>query len=235
MAKRKLQTELSLQQKSEVLLLIQKGESQRKLAEPYGVSKMTIANIKKNEHFIINSVESNGSQNRKRKMRKTENEEVNNIMLQFFIKCRAESIPVSGPMLQAKAAEIASSLQIEKFSASNGWLGAFRRRNNINFRALCGESANVYKEAADDWKWHLAAVVGGYAIEDQFNADETAVFYRQLPSKSMVFKGESCKCGKFVKKRLSIMLCCSATGEKLAMPPDHLVLSKTMLLLIICQ
>ena len=33
MAKWKLQTELSVQQKSEVLLLIQKGESQRKLAE----------------------------------------------------------------------------------------------------------------------------------------------------------------------------------------------------------
>ena len=54
-----LQTELSLQQKSEVLLRIQKGKSQRKLAKQYGVSKTTIANIKKNEHSIINSVESN--------------------------------------------------------------------------------------------------------------------------------------------------------------------------------
>ena len=31
----------------------------------------------------------------------------------------------------------------------------------------------------------------------------------------MVFKGESCKGGKFANDRLSIMLCCSATGEKL--------------------
>ena len=126
MAKQKLQRELSLQQKSEVLLHIQKGKSQRKLAEQYGVSKTTTANIKENEHSIINSVESNCSQNRKRKMRKTENEEVNNIMLEFFIKCRTQNIPVTGPMLQAKAAEIASSLQIKKFSASNGWLDAFR-------------------------------------------------------------------------------------------------------------
>jgi len=63
------------------------------------------------------------------------------------------------------------SLQIEKFSASNGWLEAFQCQNNINFRALCGESANVDKEAADDWKRHLAAVVEGYAIEDQLNTD----------------------------------------------------------------
>ena len=89
-------------------------------------------------------------------------------------------------------------------------------------------------------KGHLAVVVEGYAIEDQFNADETAVFYRKLPRKSMVFKGESCKGGEFAKERLSIMLCCSATGEKLkpliidnATRPR--ALSKTLLLLIICQ
>jgi ribosomal protein S10 len=75
-------------------------------------------------------------------MKKTENEEVDNIIQKFFIKCRAQNIPVTGPMLQAKAAEIVSSLQIEKFTASNGWLEAFRHRNNINFRVLCGESAN---------------------------------------------------------------------------------------------
>ena len=68
-------------------------------------------------------------------MRKTENEEVNNIMLEFFTKCRAQNIPVAGPMLQAKAVEIASRLQIEKFSASNGWLEAFWHRNNINLKA----------------------------------------------------------------------------------------------------
>jgi len=63
------------------------------------MSKMTVANIKKNEHSIINSVESNCSQYRKQKIRKTENEVVNNIMLEFFIKCSAQNIPVTGPIL----------------------------------------------------------------------------------------------------------------------------------------
>jgi hypothetical protein len=89
-------------------------------------------------------------------------------------------------------------------------------------------------------KEHLPAVVEGYATEDQFNADETAVFYRQHPRKSMVFKGEPFKGGKFGRERLSIILCCrSATGQKLkpfiignaARPRTF----KTMLLLIICQ
>ena len=92
MAKRKLQTELSLQQKSEVLLCIQKGESQRKLAEQYGVSKTTIANIKKNEHSIINSVESNCSQNRKRKIRETENEDNACLLLCYLGACSQKHI-----------------------------------------------------------------------------------------------------------------------------------------------
>jgi hypothetical protein len=53
-------------------------------------------------------------------MKKAENEEVNSIILEFFIKCRAQNISVTGPMLQEKAAKIASCLQIEKFCASNG-------------------------------------------------------------------------------------------------------------------
>ena len=43
-------------------------------------------------------------------MRKSEDEEVNIIMLEFFIKRRAQNIPVIGPMLQSKAAVNASSL-----------------------------------------------------------------------------------------------------------------------------
>jgi DNA-binding NarL/FixJ family response regulator len=46
MAEWKLQMELSLQQRSEVLQHIQKGESQRKLAEQFSMSKTTIKNIK---------------------------------------------------------------------------------------------------------------------------------------------------------------------------------------------
>jgi DNA-binding XRE family transcriptional regulator len=66
------QAEISLQHKSEVQQRIQTGESQRKLAKQYGVSKSKIGNIKNNKHSIINAVEGNRSQNRKRKIKKTE-------------------------------------------------------------------------------------------------------------------------------------------------------------------
>jgi hypothetical protein len=54
-----------------------------------------------------------------------------------------------------------------------------------------------------------------YSPEDQFNADETGLFYRQMPRKSLIKKGEKCKGGKLSKERLSFLSRCSATGEKL--------------------
>ena len=45
--------------------------------------------------------------------------------------------------MKQKAVEIADALGIKDFCASNGWLDKFRVRNNVVFRALCGEAADV--------------------------------------------------------------------------------------------
>jgi LPS O-antigen subunit length determinant protein (WzzB/FepE family) len=82
-------------------------------------------------------------------------------------------VPVTGPMLQSKAKEIAQRLQIENFQASNGSFESFRARHNINFRSLSDESAEEDLEAAEDWKSKLNQVVSEYPPENQFNAHET--------------------------------------------------------------
>ena len=48
-----------------------------------------------------------------------------------------------------------------------------------------------------------------------FNADETGLFYRALPTKSICVKGDGAKGGKKAKDRISVLLACSAEGEKL--------------------
>lgn len=99
--------------------------------------------------------------------------------------------------------------------ASNGWLESFKARHNIRCAALCGEAGDVDPTVVDDWKKRLDTVVEGYELKDIFNADETGVFYRAMPSKSLVVRGETCSGGKKSKHRLTLLLACSATGEKL--------------------
>ncbi|GBL73901.1 Tigger transposable element-derived protein 4 [Araneus ventricosus] len=46
-----------------------------------------------------------------------------------------------------------------------------------------------------------------------FNADETRLFYRILPDKTLCFKGEKCSGGEISKERLTILLDCNMLGE----------------------
>jgi hypothetical protein len=61
-------------------------------------------------------------------------------------------IPITGPMLQTKAKEIAQRLHAENFQASNRWLESFRTKHKIDFLFLSGESGAVDMEAVEVWK-----------------------------------------------------------------------------------
>lgn len=213
--KRKKPNELQISVKVEVLDMCDKGYSCRKIAEKYHISKSTVTNIKNQKDAILSAWENNCSENRKRKARAADTDIVNNKVFDFFVNCRNNNIPVSGPLLQTKAKALADFYQIDNFQASNGWLEKFLSRNNITFKTLCGESADVDFQAAEDWKRKVPDLVKAYALENVFNADETAFFYKQIPRKSYVQKGDPCKGGKLAKERLSVLFCCSATGEKL--------------------
>ncbi|XP_025208664.1 tigger transposable element-derived protein 6-like [Melanaphis sacchari] len=96
---------------------------------------------------------------------------------------------------------------------SNGWLEKFRKRNNISFKSVCGEAASVDEEAVNNWKAKIPEIIANYAECDIFNADETGLFYRVLPDKTMAFKNEICTGGKISKERLTVLLCSNMLGE----------------------
>ena len=72
-------------------------------------------------------------------------------------------------------------------------------------------SENVVTE----WKDKLPELTKDYAPKDQFNFDETGVFYKLLPKKSYFKKGVKAIGLKKRKQRITIGFCCSEIGEKL--------------------
>ena len=192
-----------------------RGVSGAKIASQFGVSPSTESSLKKNRETIISSWERNCSSDRKRKIRSNEKSELNAKVMQFFTLCRQKNIPVSGPMIQEKAIQIAALICIPDFNASNGWLEKFRLRHNIDFRVLRGESADLDESAASTFKCRIPSIIDKYDVKDVFNADETGLFYRALPTRSLIQRGESSNGGKQSKERLSILLTTSMLGEKL--------------------
>ena len=64
-------------------------------------------------------------------------------MWKWFQEVRKRNIPLSGPVIKAKALKYATDLEIEDFKASEGWLDKFKARHNIKFKQISGESASV--------------------------------------------------------------------------------------------
>ena len=212
MAKSK-QKYLSLEDRVK-LLDESKTKSQRELASSFNVSLGTVNKVIKERKEIMERFLSgeNKEQTRKQEPKFCGIEQR---LLSWFHTARSRNIVVTGPLLQTKALEIAKNMNID-FKASNGWLYRFQKRHRIACKSLTGESADVSEEAVNSWKTDLLPrLIEGYAKEDVFNADETALFYRQLPKKSLVAAGDDTSGVKVMKERLTILLACSQTGEKL--------------------
>ena len=66
---------------------------------------------------------------------------------------------------------------------------------------MCGESSSVTSEMTSDWlSQTLPSLLAEYKPEDIFNADETGLFWKCLPDKTMRFKGDRCSGGKLSKE-----------------------------------
>ena len=212
MSKRK---ELTLQKKIE-LIRASACKSQRQLAKEFDIGKTQAANILKRKAEFLEAYETVYSTDRKRL--KASNftadlQEVDTRVYDWFKHVRAQSIPVSGPMIQIKALEIAKELNITKFQASSGWLCRFKSRHLITGCKLSGERGSVPEASVEEWRERLPTLLQGYSLRDIYNMDETGVYYRALPERTLSVKGAAVCGGKKSKERITLSLCVNGIGE----------------------
>jgi hypothetical protein len=71
----------------------------------------------------------------------------------------------------------------------------------------------------DNWlKNILPKLIKGYNARDIFNADETALFFRALPTKTLTYKNLDANSNKVCKERLSLLLCSNMDGSEKLKP-----------------
>ena len=68
-------------------------------------------------------------------------------------------------------------------------------------------------DTVDDWKDRFPGIIKDYEPEEIYNMDETGLFFRALPDKTLTVKGADCDGGKKSKERLTVALCVNAVGE----------------------
>lgn len=211
--------ELSLEEKMVLIKEKEKGLSHRQLCDKFQISIGAVSNILKRKSEYCHDYETNCNKKLKRKGKSDLSQEINDTVYEWFTAQRAKNISISGPILQEYARSIAQHLDnAEHFKASNGWLDRFRTRYNISFRMISGESRSVDESKVSDWKIRLPNIIDHYDPVNIFNCDETGLFYKLMPDRSMTVDRNDCKGGKKSKDRYTVLLCTNSTGTEKMKP-----------------
>lgn len=206
---------LTLKQKIEIIEFQNKQKlGVRALAIKFQIGKTQAADIIKNKDKLLDLWHSNKSTNSVKRIFKSEGFNIDAACYEWFTKARNKNIPLTGTLIREKAKEIAGKLGNVDFKASSGWLERFKKRHNIAFKTISGEGASVNPEDVSSFLSKLPSLIENYRPCDIYNADETGLFYRALPDKTLALKGEKCTGGKMAKERLTILHCANMAGGK---------------------
>ena len=170
--------------------------------------------MKKEEEYLA-AVNNSVFQPERKRMRNSSVPLVEKAMVQWTKNLRSShpTVPLSGDLLREKAVSFASQLGYKDFKASVGWLGKHKKRNGIVSKVLSGESASVSEQDCQTYvKDILPGLLQDYSENDIFNADETGLFYKCLPDKTLAYKSENCHGGKKSKDRITVMIAANMSG-----------------------
>ncbi|XP_054154246.1 tigger transposable element-derived protein 4-like [Oppia nitens] len=206
----KSRKDLTFGNKSKLIIDYKNGLNQRQLQEKYKISIGAVNNIIKNTDYILSQTNKH-----KKRIRRTPNDKLNELVLKFVQLSNANKVPIDGPIIKVFASDIAIRLNLNQFKASDGWLSKFTKRHEIKYQSYSGESADINDKTVEQWIENLKDLLKDYNIEDIFNFDETGLFYKLLPKKSYLLKGVNKFGKKKFKQRVTLGLCCSSVGEKL--------------------
>lgn len=106
---------------------------------------------------------------------------------------------------------------MQEFTAPNSWMDQFKKRHNLSFKSIYGESNSMQLATIQEWiEKTLPSLVDSYSKGNIFNAGETGLFFNLFSGKTYTVKGENCYGEKMSKMYLTVCFCINShESEKL--------------------
>uniref|UniRef100_A0A1I8M6K0 HTH CENPB-type domain-containing protein n=1 Tax=Musca domestica TaxID=7370 RepID=A0A1I8M6K0_MUSDO len=188
-----------------------KCKQKSELCKKYGCSLNTLNRILRNESEI-KSKASKWKLSSKR-VRNGNNIDVERALQIWFEQMQSSGAVISTHMLMEKAEQLAQQMNCD-FTPSTGWLWRWQQRQGIKLRKIHGEQKSADSNAAEDFLSSVVPnIISEYEEADIFNADESALFFKALPPKSLCKQGYRNTGFKSSKERVTLLFICNATGN----------------------
>lgn len=205
-------TDLALADKVKVVQMLGENKSQTEIAANLGISQSQVSRIAKNQQQILIKWQTNDNPNRKRQ-RTGKDADVEAALKTWFTSSRGRDVPLSGPLLQEKAKDLAKTMNKPDFKPTSGWFCRWKERNAIVYKRVHGEKKDADEPAAERWITDvLPELIRNYKPEDIYNCDETGIYYRAMPEGTLAQKSESVSGSKKAKDRITALVCTNMSG-----------------------
>ncbi|KAJ5583768.1 jerky [Penicillium sp. DV-2018c] len=125
------------------------------------------------------------------------------------------TIPISQEVIREKARFFWNQLPeyegMEMPIFSNGWLAGFQARGSVRSRSNLGEDGSTPAAAAEAMI-PIRQALEAYDPKDIFNCDETALYWKRIPDRSLTTEALP---GQMQRKaKISALFCCNADGSE---------------------
>lgn len=125
-------------------------------------------------------------------------------------QARKRCIDGTSVRIQARIIATRKGIPVTAHSFSKGWLYAFQKRYGIKSFQMWGESGTVDQATAEAARTNLRALTASYPPYLRYNADETGLFWRREPGRTLARRRPSGR--KRRKERISVLFCSNQTG-----------------------
>lgn len=211
--------ELTLEQKNKALNLL-RTKSFTSVSKLTNIPRTTLYSIKRSETRVRQGLNLKRATLKTRKrLRVSTHPQLNDQLYAWFLKKRSAHMPISDKLLGAKCQQLHKkmcSIQNCMFKASQGWIKSFKAERGLRAIAIAGEKLDANMAAVDPFLSDLEQTIinGNYNVHNIYNADETGLFFKLMPTKTLVNLNEKKAPGrKNLRNRITFMPCVNVSGS----------------------
>ncbi len=182
---------------------------QKDIAKEYDVSEGMVSDIlKKKDRWI--AIDNDSYQANLKREKKVQFPIIEEALTVWIDKLQARLV-LTESILATKALDFALLCKEDKFKASNGWLDNFKKRHNLKQYNIHGKASSVPIQDLASMREKLHQTLRDYDPKDIFNCDETGLFWKMKPSRTI--SNGPVAGTKQSKDRVTILFTCNS--EKL--------------------